>query len=370
MENTKTTKAASKTPTKGLGIDIAKKAAARAKEAEKAAKAKAAEQAAAAKEKAKADEAKVNAAHGVAITKAAEKGIAIASRAFGATGLTENLDSALSKGVSKNISITSTGLTVKKGSTPTEIEITEALAGLCGINEETAKFRTTVTWAIGDAAILAEAIGGGDRVVTQAIKERGVSKHTVMQAAAVCRDFLPEDRIGAVSFTHHQELRNYRKSIKNKKGYEKLIEELREQAKADEVMPCSELRERLQILAGKKTEEEEDDKPAKDKKASKEEEADLFFYVNDTGDVKWSHGFNAALCKEYGETGIVISATDKTTLTASGALDFNIKEAKPEVAPVVEAEVVTPKAEPKKEKPKAEPKKAEAKAKKAAQAPD
>tara|TARA_R110000868_G_scaffold137858_1_gene351522 strand:- start:2300 stop:3406 length:1107 start_codon:yes stop_codon:yes gene_type:complete len=368
MKNDKTTKTAA--PKKSLASDIVAKADARKKAVDKAAAAALKEKAAQAAVKAKADEAKVNAAHGVAISRAAEKGIAIASRAFGATGLTENLDSALSKGVSKNISITSTGLTVKKGSVPTEIEITEALAGLCGINEETAKFRTTVTWAIGDAALLAEAIGGGDRVVTQAIKERGVSKHTVMQAAAVCRDFLPEDRIAAVSFTHHQELRNYRKSIKNKKGYEKLIEELREQAKADEVMPCSELRERLQILAGKKADEQEDEKPAKDKK-SKGDEPNLFLYISDDGDVKYSRGFNAELCKRYGVKGIIIDATDLTVLNDDGNLDYSIKEeSNPVKAPVIEAEVVKPKAEPKKAEPKAEPKKAEAKKAKATQAPD
>jgi len=354
---------AKKSSKKSLAADIVKAATARAKENEKAAKAKAKEAEAMAKEKAKADAAKLNEAHGLAIAKATQKGIAIARKAFGADGLTENLSTAMGKGVNKNISITSTGLSVAKGYSPTEAEVTEAIAGLCGINEETSKFKTTVTWAIGDAVILADAFeGGGDRVAAQAISERGISKHTVLQAAVVCREFAPEDRIANLSFTHHQELRNYRKGIKSKKGYEKLIEELRETAATDSAMSCAELRERLRSLSGKVTEDEEDDEKADKKESKSKKDEEIFFYVSDTGDVKWSNGLNRNACKS-GEF-LIISATDRTVLNEQGAIQFAVKEL--DYGGEVEAEVV--KTEPVKvEKPKKE--KAPVEEKKAANKP-
>lgn len=203
-------------------------------------------------EKAKEDAKKQEAKHGEMIVAASQKGIKLA-KAGGASEMTENLSKLMAKGVNANIQVTETGLSLKKGAKITEVELTTAIAGLCGLSEETAKFRTIVGWNLGDAALLAEQFDGGvDRIVAQAIKERGISKHTVMQAIKLCREFPHEDRIAGLSVTHHQELMNYKGSIKDPKKFKAIVKELKDGATADVVPSCAELRTVLQEASGKK----------------------------------------------------------------------------------------------------------------------
>jgi len=151
-----------------------------------------------------AEEAKAN--HGLSITRAVEKGEGLARQTFGSDQLTEYLGTAMREGVNGGIAVTSTGLTLADGYFPTEQEVSSAVSQLCKTKEETAKFITTLSWSIGDAALLSENFEGGiDRVVAQAISERGVTKFTVMQMVRVCRAFPYGQRIPGASITHHQE---------------------------------------------------------------------------------------------------------------------------------------------------------------------
>lgn len=310
-------------------------------------------------------ETKLDAKHGIAVTKAIEQGLALANKSFGADVLTQSLGKAISS-VNPHLKVTDTGITPAKGYKPDELELSKIISGLLRTNDETQKFKTCLQWVIGDAAILTESLGegGSDRVVAQAISERGMAKHTAMQAIAVCRDFAPEDRISGVSFTHHQELRNYRKSIKNKKGYAKLVEELREQAKADEVMSCAELRQRLQILAGKVDEE----KPKKDKKdkGEKDDGAHKFLYIDEDGNVTKSHGCRLDMVKS-GKF-ICIDVDDDTVLNEHGAIYYSISDA--EYKPTVDVESSPAEAPAEPEAPPAKADKPKGKAKGKASIPD
>lgn len=299
---------------------------------------------------------KLDAKHGIAVVKAVEKGVAVATKTFGAEVLTHHLGQAIAK-INPKLKVTETGIIAAKGYQPDELELTEIVGGLLRTNDETTKFKTSLQWVIGDAAILTDSLadGGSDRVVAQAISERGMAKHTVMQAIAVARDFAPEDRIGGVSFTHHQELRNYRSSIKNKKGLAKLVEELREQAKADEVMSCAELRQRLRILAGKV----DDEKPEKEKKAKADgvdSDEHEFFYIDEDLNFYRSTGLDRSMLGKDGV--VIIDATDKTMLNPKGALHCSARD----LPKTVEAQVTeAPAEEEKPEPPKADKPKRDAK---------
>lgn len=259
--------------------------------------------------------------HGRQIALSVQKGSDLALKTFGSDILTGDLSKTISKVVSEHLSITELGMLVAEGHQVTEHEVTEALAGLCGISEEASKFKGVLTWAIGDAAMLANQIdGGSSRVLAQAIKERGVSKHTATCALAVCKTFPFSERMPGVSFTHHQEIHNRRKKIKSEKGLEALLKELREQGLKNEVMSCSELRARLKILCGEVDKEDEDD-------GEKNEEPALtgkFYYIDENGNVTKSTGLNRELC--MADTHIVIDVDQDCVLAKNGEPYFSIKE--------------------------------------------
>ena len=340
-----------KTGGKSIASDIVKKAAARAKEAEKAAKEKAKQAAADAKAKAKADEEKVNAKHGLVIAAAVEKGMTVAKKSFGAAELVEGLGKIVNKMVSENASVTEMGVSIKKGVQLTEEEISVGLSGVGGVMEQVDDFRSTLKWVIGDFAN-ASPEDKRDRVVAQATKEHGVIKHTTIQTMRVCEAIPFEDRIKGASFTHHQELFNYRECSK-KKGYEALVDELKDGAKNEAIMSCAELRERLQALSGKKKDKASKESSNGSKEVDPEEHT--FYYINDQGDVKWSKGLNLSLCKSI--NGIVIDHDDKTVINDKGAIDFQIKELEEEDTKIVPLNAEQPKVDKKAKAEKAKVKK-------------
>lgn len=287
--------------------------------------------------KEKADEAKINEAHGQLIAKATEKGLAIAEKGFGAAALIEGLGKAISKGVNEKLKADALGLVIEDGYEPTEKDITTLISATGGIGRQSAAFDRAVTWVLGDAAVLADRFEGGyDRVVAQAVEERGIAKHTARRAYVVAKAVPHAERIEGLTFTHYSEIVNYKGSIKAKKGLEKLMEELREGAKNGDLMSCAELRKRLQELAGKAKPDPEDGDEGEDgddSKDAKPKNAHGFLYISSDGEV-FKHDTVFPYILKEGEH-IVIDLNKMAVLKADGSVYYKIGEFDPP-APVKE----------------------------------
>lgn len=189
--------------------------------------------------------------YGELIVQATQKGVAMAD-ANGADVLTDFLNKSVRKLVSEEVVITDTGMRVKHPEKVTELQLTTIISGLGSASERTKDFLDRLTWNLGDAGLLAEQFEGGvDRVVAQAISERGVTKHTTLQAIRRCKEWSYESRIKGAGPTIHSELMNYRGSVTPQK-FTAIVKEVRELAAKGECPSCSELRTALQEASGKK----------------------------------------------------------------------------------------------------------------------
>ncbi len=255
--------------------------------------------------------------HGLSIQKSIEKGGEIARQTFGADMLISDLSKVMGKMVCNSMSVTNVGLLVSDGYQPTEQEVTVALSGLCGINDETSKLKTSIMWIIGDTALLAERFEGGmDRVVAQAISEHGLVKHTVAQAISLSREFPYGHRIPGAPASHHLELKNYRSGIKVAGAYDEIVHDLRKSIEEGRCMSCGDLRERLSAVSTgnrKRREAEPNDKE--------------FLYINEDSEVFRLTHVDKDICSS-GKF-LVINITDGEVLDANGRVHYTIPEFDP-----------------------------------------
>lgn len=255
--------------------------------------------------------------HGLAVHRSIQKGDQIALKTFGVDLMITDLNKAIGRLINPSLSVTPIGLVAANEYCPTELEVTDTLTALTGISEENKKLQTTISWAIGDAALMAERFDGGvDRVVVQAIKERGVTKHTVRQAIRACREYPYEERIAGASISHHQEILNYRSGIKDKAKLRALLDELRESAKTDDLMSCHTLRERLSEISTTARNLRED------------HNRQTYLYISEDGEIRFSEVLHEEVCSKGSH--LVINVTKLEKLGPEGEREYSIPQFQPE----------------------------------------
>ena len=173
-----------------------------------------------AKAKAEAEVAAAIAKRGETLELATAKGYA------GRELIVDQTVSNLCKLVGKKFQVGSTGLTVSNGATINEADLANLIAQLASGAEAVQGMNATFQWALGDACILAETALGPDassQLIDQVIELSGRQKNTIQDAVRVARAFPVEQRHKELSFTHYQELKNYKDNLKPK-ALEKIIE--------------------------------------------------------------------------------------------------------------------------------------------------
>lgn len=303
------------------------------------------ESAAEGKKAEKEKQAKAAEAAGMKLMVAVEKGRATANQITGLSAL-QNMQDHLAKG----FTLTSTGLTLKKGVNPTDDEWGTIIGGFLQATEGFKKAAGSSMWAAGDACLMVKESRGpeeADNLLANIAKDKGIEPHSIQIAINTCSFYKPDERNSEASFTMHVEGVSYSKkgTAIRKDTLLKMIDTASKdrevvvvgkdgkESKRHEPISVREFRERLQEKVGKKPKD-------------KEETPNLYFYVAESGDVKYSLGLDLALTKR-GEH-LVIDATEKVVINDKGALHFAIQALESNVVPI-------------KEEPKAEaPKKAEA----------
>lgn len=120
-------------------------------------------------------------------------------------------------GLGKKFVVTKTGLELAPDAKISPLDYGKAIAMLASGTEGAKTVANSMTWALGDLLRLARKNLGDeetDIIIAQVVEQTGQAKHTVAEAERVSTVFPPDERFPTLTYTHHQEIANYKGNIK------------------------------------------------------------------------------------------------------------------------------------------------------------
>lgn len=134
---------------------------------------------------------------------------------------TDGLQAMVKRASGGHFEASATGLTIKGAvKDVTKKDIAQLIGALASSSESVDVVRSQVLWNLGDAVLFAKSnFDNGEEIVEQVASTHGKSKHTIQQAVRLAEHFAPDERRPELTFTHHQEMFNYREAVpKGKMG--------------------------------------------------------------------------------------------------------------------------------------------------------
>lgn len=134
---------------------------------------------------------------------------------------TDGLQTMVKRASGGHFEASATGLVIKGAvKDVTKKDIAQLIGALATSSESVDIVRSQVQWNLGDAVLFARNnFDDGDAIVEQVASAYGKSKHTIQQAARLAEHFAQDERRPELTFTHHQEMFNYRDAVpKGKMG--------------------------------------------------------------------------------------------------------------------------------------------------------